>query len=94
MQIDDILFKKLERLSQLNIADEKRELVKDKFTQMLSFIDILNGIDEQLSKVELINTQKTPFREDKSYKNTVIKEVFAHSPASDGDYFLVPKIIE
>lgn len=94
MQIDEKLFKKLERLSQLEIEEEKRELVQNKFSQMLTFITTLDEISNKLDKVEIQGENSTPFREDTPAKSDVIDQVFAHAPQAQDGFFLVPKIIE
>ena len=45
MQIDDTLLNKLEKLSALQISDEKREEVKKQLSEIVSFVDILNELD-------------------------------------------------
>ena len=45
MQIDDTLLNKLEKLSALQINDEKREEIKKQLSEIVSFVDVLNELD-------------------------------------------------
>ena len=42
MQIDDTLLNKLEKLSALQINDEKRDEIKKQLSEIVSFVDVLN----------------------------------------------------
>jgi len=93
MKIDEKLLAKLEKLSMLK-ADNKEEMIKD-LNQIVEFVEILNdvntdGIDATFNT---LNTS-TPLREDIPQDNDAIKTILAHAPKVDGNYFIVPKIIE
>lgn len=51
MQIDDTLLNKLEKLSALQINDEKREEIKKQLSEIVSFVDILNELEDRKSVV-------------------------------------------
>jgi len=93
MKIDEKLLAKLEKLSMLK-ADNKEEMIKD-LNQIVEFVEILNDVDT--SNIEAtfntLNTP-TPLREDIPVDNDAIKTILAHAPKVDGNYFIVPKIIE
>ncbi|AJC84431.1 Asp-tRNA(Asn)/Glu-tRNA(Gln) amidotransferase subunit GatC [Campylobacter peloridis] len=95
MQIDDKLLSKLEKLSALKIADDKRCELKEQLSQIVNFVEKLDELD--LNNIEAItSTTKggTPFRNDESKKSEVINEVSKHAPKSQDGFFVVPKIIE
>lgn len=95
MQIDQTLLSKLEKLSALKIADEKKEELLKELSEIVNFVEKLNELDLSSSEA-LINTTKgqTPLRMDISQNSDIIDEVLEHSPKSFEHFFLVPKIIE
>lgn len=93
MQIDDKLLAKLEKLSSIKINDEKKEQIKAELGEIVNFVQVLDTLSlDGISPAK--SGLKTPFRADVSAKSSVIKDVFAHSPSTDGEFFIVPKIIE
>jgi aspartyl-tRNA(Asn)/glutamyl-tRNA(Gln) amidotransferase subunit C len=93
MKIDEKLLAKLEKLSMLK-ADNKEEMIKD-LNQIVEFVDILNdvntdGIDATFNTLNA----STPLREDIPVNSDVINTILENAPKVDGNYFIVPKIIE
>ncbi len=96
MQIDNTLLEKLEKLSHLRIDDSKKEEVMGQLTDILGYIDNLNELDtENLSASFSTLEGGTPLREDIPREtNTIAKDILAHAPQAQDDFFIVPAIIE
>jgi len=96
MQIDNTLLEKLEKLSHLRIADEKKEEVMGQLTEILGYIENLNELDtDALSPAFSTLEGGTPLREDIPREpDTVAQEILAHAPQAEDDFFIVPAIIE
>lgn len=92
MTIDDELLKKLEKLSAIKIADDKREETKKQLSEIVGFVEILNELD--LNSQENLALGATLFRQDDVKSVNVIDEILKNAPASAEHFFLVPKIIE
>ncbi len=96
MKIDNELLKKLEKLSSLEIAQDKREGTINQLSEIVEFIENLNELD--LDKEEATFTTVkggTPLREDRPSVNPqVIKTILQNAPQSENGSFVVPKIIE
>ena len=95
MQIDETLLAKLEKLSSLKIGEEKRKEIENQLSEILNFVDILDGLD--LSDVGAVVSSidgGTPLREDVSVSSDVIETILKHAPMSSEHFFVVPKIIE
>ena len=93
MKIDEKLLAKLEKLSMIQVED-KESMIND-LNQIVEFVEILNEVDT--SNIEAtFNTLNaaTPMREDIPVDNDAIKTILANAPKVDGNYFIVPKIIE
>jgi aspartyl-tRNA(Asn)/glutamyl-tRNA(Gln) amidotransferase subunit C len=96
MKINDELLSKLEKLSSLKIADDKREETVKEIGQIVDFVENLSELDlddkdDHFSTIE----GGTPYREDTPQKNPqVIEDILACAPRSKEGFFVVPKIIE
>lgn len=95
MQVDEKLLSKLEKLSALRIADKERTALVGQLSEIVNFVEKLNELDLDSTEV-VINTIKggTPFRADKVENKDIIQDVLKHAPKQEGNFFIVPKIIE
>lgn len=96
MQVDDALLTRLEKLSYLKIADEKREEVIGQLSEILSFVDNLAELDTEGVDDTFAMTEKGTYaRPDEPSCNAQInRDILEHAPQSDDNFFIVPKIIE
>jgi len=96
MTIDNILLEKLEKLSMLKIEEGKREEVKAQIANILSFVENLNELDNQLANIPFpIVRSAQPFRDDEPKLNPeVIDVILTNAPKTEESFFVVPKIIE
>lgn len=96
MHIDYTLLEKLERLSHLHIAEEKKEEVMGQLSEILGYIENLNELDtESLSPTFSTLEGGTPLREDTPRnENSIAEEILKHAPKAEDDFFIVPAIIE
>ncbi|MCF6205456.1 MAG: Asp-tRNA(Asn)/Glu-tRNA(Gln) amidotransferase subunit GatC [Sulfurovum sp.] len=96
MQIDDTLLNKLEKLSHLRIAEEKKREVMKQLSDILGYIENLNELDTNgLSSAFSTLEGGTPLREDiPRGTNSVAADILSHAPQAEDDFFIVPAIIE
>jgi aspartyl-tRNA(Asn)/glutamyl-tRNA(Gln) amidotransferase subunit C len=96
MKIDDTLLTKLEKLSSLEIAKDKREDTIKEIGQIVDFVENLNELDLENEEPSFSTVGGgTPFREDIPSNNSeIIKTILENAPKSEGGFFVVPKIIE
>ena len=96
MQIDHRTLEKLEKLSHLKIADEKREEVLRQLTEILEYVENLNELDtEALDSYFSTLPGGTPMREDRPANDPEVpRSILDHAPESRDDFFIVPAIIE
>lgn len=95
MEVTDELVEKLAHLSKLNFNErEKAGIVKD-LQNMITFVEKLNELE--LNDVEplLHMTDGVNVLRDDVIKGSVSKEAaLRNAPATDGNFFLVPKVIK
>lgn len=96
MNIDDALLSKLEKLSSVEIAQEKREETIKEIGKIVDFVENLSELDLDDKPASFSTIEGgTPFREDIPSSNPqIIEDILKNSPKSEGGFFVVPKIIE
>jgi aspartyl-tRNA(Asn)/glutamyl-tRNA(Gln) amidotransferase subunit C len=81
-------------LARLEIGESDLQRFAGQLTDILQYMDILNevdtsSIDPLYSPVE----HDTPYREDEARSEYSREEVLRNAPDSDGEYFIVPKVV-
>lgn len=96
MQVDDALLKRLEKLSFLTVADDKREEIIAQLSGIVGFVDNLSELNtENVDENFAMNESGTPVREDTPLCDQSINDdILEHAPQNEDHFFIVPKIIE
>lgn len=96
MIIDDNLLTKLENLSYLKIDSTKREEMEEELTKILNFVENLNELNtEEFPSKFVMRDNYSNLRDDIPNSNREINQsIVKHSPKSEDNFFIVPKIIE
>jgi len=94
--MDIEILDKLEKLSSLEIAQDKREEVFNQLQEILEYVDSLNELDtSNLDSYFSTLDGGTPLREDEPKVNLeVSKEILKSAPLAEDDFFIVPAIID
>ena len=85
---------KVAALARLNLAPEKQEQFASQFNDILGYMQKLNeldttGVEPLYSPV----THGTVFRDDVVREEYSREELLGNAPATDGTYFIVPRIV-
>ncbi|MDR0665493.1 MAG: Asp-tRNA(Asn)/Glu-tRNA(Gln) amidotransferase subunit GatC [Helicobacteraceae bacterium] len=95
MTIDDELLNRLETLSRLTIAPNKREAAKRSLSEILDFVEKLNELDT--SRIDAISTlfnARARLRADEPKEDrSVFEDLIARAPKSDGQSFITPRVV-
>ncbi|MEA3372120.1 MAG: Asp-tRNA(Asn)/Glu-tRNA(Gln) amidotransferase subunit GatC [Campylobacterota bacterium] len=96
MQVDDALLTRLEKLSYLQISDDKRQEIINQLSEIVTFVDNLSELDTQgVDDTFAMTSDGTITRNDTPACNTAINDdILKHAPQSSEQFFIVPKIIE
>ncbi len=96
MQVDNTLLSKLEKLSFLKVADNKRQEMIAQLSEIVSFVDNLSQLNtDKADNNFAMNNDTTQLRVDEPFIDTSInKSILKHAPKSVDNFFIVPKIIE
>jgi aspartyl-tRNA(Asn)/glutamyl-tRNA(Gln) amidotransferase subunit C len=95
MAIDKETVKSVARLSRIRLEDEELERLSHQLKDILDFIDKLKKLD--ISGVEPtshILPLKNVLRQDSPRASLPAEKSLANAPRKQGDFFVVPKVIE
>ncbi len=96
MTINNDLLIRLEKLSYLEVQDDKRSEIIEQLNEIVSFVENLSELNtDNVSDTFAMTTASTPLRDDTPACNSHIPEdIIKHAPKSADSFFIVPKIIE
>ena len=95
MTIDEETVDKIAHLARLELnGTEKQEMIKD-MNKILGFMDKLNELDTKgVEPLVYMTDGVNGFREDVVKQEITHEEALLNAPKTDGEYFLVAKVIE
>lgn len=95
MSVDQARVRRIAHLARIAVEDDEVPHLQNELNAMLAFIEQLNEVD--VSGVEPM-TSVIPMalvqRADVVTDGEIAKAIVANAPASEDDYFTVPKVIE
>lgn len=96
VKIDENLLQRLEKLSYLQIPQERREEMIGQLSEIVSFVNNLSELStDGISPTFTMNTASTYLREDiGSVNRSINDDILKNAPRSKDHFFIVPKIIE
>lgn len=81
-------------LARLKLKEEKIEQYQKQFSNILDYMETLNEVNTEDIKPLYSPAEKTNvFREDEVNKEVSKEDILKNAPQTDGDFFIVPKII-
>jgi aspartyl-tRNA(Asn)/glutamyl-tRNA(Gln) amidotransferase subunit C len=95
MEITPQLFDHIAHLARLQFSEHEKEAIRNDMQKMVSFVEKLNELDTTgvAPLIHMSQVVQTP-REDIAHNGNTKTESLLNAPATDGNYFLVPKVIE
>ena len=95
MSVDSTTVRRIARLARIKVAEDEIEHLKDELSAMLAFVEQLSAVD--VTGVEPM-TAVTPTtmrqRADVVTDGGVADAILRNAPAKQGDFFVVPKVVE
>ena len=95
MSVDRDTVKRVARLARIRVGDDEAEALRGELNAILGFVEQLNEVDvtgvEPMTSVLPMPMKK---REDRVTDGGKADDILANAPATDGRYFLVPKVVE
>lgn len=95
MSVDIETVKRVAKLSRIAVSDAQAEKMQGELNTILGFVDQLNEVD--VSNVEpmtsVVETQMKK-RQDTVNDGEKADDIIANAPASEDQFFMVPKVVE
>jgi aspartyl-tRNA(Asn)/glutamyl-tRNA(Gln) amidotransferase subunit C len=95
MSVDADTVRRIAHLARIAVADDEIEHLRDELNAMLAFVEQLSEVKvdgvEPMTSVTPMTMKK---RADKVTDGDIAEDIVRNAPASEDNYFLVPKVIE
>ena len=95
MSVDIATVKRVARLARIAVSEEDAERMTGELNTILGFVEQLNEVDvsgvEPMTSVIPMNMKK---RQDAVTDGNKAADIVANAPATDENFFLVPKVVE
>jgi len=95
MKIDKPLISRLEELARLELSDAEREALRADLNEILAMVEKLDELDlEGVEPLLYVNEVLHAPRPDRVQGQLSREEALRNAPQSDGEFFLLPKVID
>ena len=95
MSIDAATVKRIGRLARIRVGDNEVAKYADELNVILGFVEHLNEVEvtgiEPMTSVTPMQMKK---RADVVKDGEIADDIVANAPATEGHFFLVPKVVE
>ena len=95
MSVDIVTVKRVARLARIAVSEEDAERMTGELNTILGFVEQLNEVDvsgvEPMTSVIPMDMKK---RQDAVTDGNKAADIVANAPATDENFFLVPKVVE
>jgi aspartyl-tRNA(Asn)/glutamyl-tRNA(Gln) amidotransferase subunit C len=95
MQVDEATVRRIARLARIKVTDAEAKALETELSGILGWVKQLDEVDvsnvEPMTRVMPMTLRK---REDKVTDGEIPEQVLANAPQREGDFFVVPKVVE
>jgi aspartyl-tRNA(Asn)/glutamyl-tRNA(Gln) amidotransferase subunit C len=95
MQVDEATVRRIARLARIKVTDEEARALEKELSGILDWVKQLDEVDvgnvEPMTRVIPMTLKK---RDDKVTDGEIPEQVLANAPQREGDFFVVPKVVE
>jgi len=95
MSVDIATVKRVARLARIAVSDAEAAALQSELNTILGFVEQLNEVDvtgiEPMTSVVAMSMKE---RDDLVTDGDQADKILANAPAREGDFFVVPKVIE
>jgi aspartyl-tRNA(Asn)/glutamyl-tRNA(Gln) amidotransferase subunit C len=95
MSVDDKTVRRVARLARLKVAEADVPRLAGELNSILAFVEQLNEVDvEGVAPLTSVVNQAMKMRDDVVTDGSYPRDVTKNAPASEDDFFMVPKVVE
>ena len=95
MSVDEATVRRVARLARIKVQDEDLPRLAGELNVILDFVEQLNEVDVTgVQPMTSVVAMKMKMRDDVVTDGHIAKDVTRNAPASEDDFFMVPKVVE
>ncbi len=95
MSVDDKTVRRVARLARIKVKDEDVPKLAGELNAILAFVEQLNEVDVTgVAPMTSVVAMKMKMRDDVVTDGHLPKDITRNAPASEDDFFVVPKVVE
>ncbi|WP_162652258.1 Asp-tRNA(Asn)/Glu-tRNA(Gln) amidotransferase subunit GatC [Lentilitoribacter sp. Alg239-R112] len=95
MSVDQATVKRVANLSRIEVSENNLEKMQGELNAILGFVEQLSEVDvEGVEPMTSVTPMAMKKRVDAITDGSKAADVVANAPESDGNFFVVPKVIE
>lgn len=95
MQVDEATVRRIARLARIKVTDAEAKALETEISGILDWVKQLDEVDvgnvEPMTRVIPMTLRK---RDDTVTDGDIPEQVLANAPQREGDFFVVPKVVE
>ena len=95
MSVDQNTVRRIARLARIAVADEDVPHLQGELNAILAFVEQLNEVDvEGVEPMTSVTPMRMKKRQDGVTDGGYLAEIVRNAPATEDNFFLVPKVVE
>ncbi len=95
MSVDTATVRRIAHLARIAVAEEEIEHLKGELNAILAWVEQLGEVDVAgIEPMTSVTPMQMKMREDKVTDGGIAEDVVKNAPASEDNFFLVPKVVE
>jgi aspartyl-tRNA(Asn)/glutamyl-tRNA(Gln) amidotransferase subunit C len=95
MSVDAATVRRIAKLARIAVADDEVEHLRGELNSILAFVEQLQEVNvEGVEPMTSVTPMAMKKREDKVTDGGIADDIVKNAPATEGHYFVVPKVVE
>ena len=95
MSVDTATVRRIAHLARIAVAEDEVEHLRNELNGILAFVEQLQEVDvEGVEPMTSVTPMAMKKREDMVTDGDIADDIVKNAPATEGHYFVVPKVVE
>lgn len=95
MSVDTATVRRIAHLARIAVAEDEVEHLKGELNAMLAFVEQLSEVNvEGVEPMTSVTPMAMKMREDVVNDGGIAEDIVKNAPATEDNFFLVPKVVE
>jgi aspartyl-tRNA(Asn)/glutamyl-tRNA(Gln) amidotransferase subunit C len=95
MSVDAATVRRIAHLARIAVAEDEVEHLQGELNAILAFVEQLSEVDvDGVEPMTSVTPMRIKQRPDVVTDGEIPDQIFKNAPATDNNYFLVPKVVE